>query len=48
MVGDDLKLLDDDERYLNLKEEVGGLIPSCQIFSLLEINLQGGRLAPVL
>ena len=27
------------ERYLNLKDEVGGLIPDCEISSLLDIKL---------
>ena len=27
------------ERYPNLKEEAGGLIPSCEISSLLDIKL---------
>ena len=28
-----------EERYPNLKEEVGGLIPGCEISSLLDKNL---------
>ena len=36
------------ERYLNLKEEVGGLIPGCEISSLPHGNLRGGQLPPVL
>ena len=36
------------ERYSNLKEEVGGLIPGCEISPLLDINLWGGQLPHVL
>ena len=36
------------ERYPNLKEEVGSPIPICEISSLLNINLSGGQLPPVL
>ena len=36
------------ERYPNLKEEVGGSIPDCEISSLLDRNLPGGQLPPVL
>jgi hypothetical protein len=37
------------ERYPNLKEEVGSLIPGCEISSLLDKkNLPGGQLPPVL
>ena len=36
------------ERCPNLKEEVGGSIPDCEFSSLLNGNLQGGQLPPVL
>ena len=36
------------ERYPNLKEEVGGLIPGCETSSILDINLPGGQLPHVL
>ena len=36
MVQDDPKLLDDGERYSNLKGEVGGSIPGYEISSLLD------------
>ena len=36
------------ERYPNRKEEVGGSIPGCEISSLLDRNLPGGQLTPVL
>ena len=36
------------EGYPNLKEEVGGLNPSCEISSLLDGHLLGGQLSPVL
>ena len=36
------------ERYPNLKEEVGGTIPDCEISSLLDRNLPGGQLPHVL
>jgi hypothetical protein len=37
------------ERYPNLKEEVGGSIPGCEISSLLDKrNLPGGQLHHVL
>ena len=34
------------KRYPNLKEEVGGMIPGCEIY--LTKHLQGGQLSPVL
>jgi len=48
LVRDDPKLLDDKlvVRYPNLKDEVGGSIPSCEIDSLLDINLRGGQVLP--
>ena len=36
------------ETYPNLKEEVGGSIPDCEVSSLLDINLSGGQLPPKL
>jgi hypothetical protein len=36
------------ERYPNLKEEVGGLNPNCEISSLPNGNLPGGQLPHVL
>ena len=42
-VRDDPKLLDDVLRYPNLKEEVGGSFPNCEISSLLDRNLLGGQ-----
>jgi hypothetical protein len=37
------------EKYPNFKEEVGGLIPSCEISSLLDQKkLPGGQLPPIL
>ena len=34
--------------YPSLNEEGGGLIPGCEISSLLDKNLQGGQLPPML
>ena len=48
MVRDDPKLLDDVGEYPNLKKEVGGSIPNCEISSLIDINLLGGQLPHVL
>ena len=36
------------ERYPNLTKEVGGLIPGCEISSLLDMNLPSGQLPLVL
>ena len=36
------------EGYPNIKEEVGCLIPGCEVSSLLDINLSGGQLPHVL
>ena len=36
------------ERYPNLKEEVGGSKIGCEISSLLDKNLPGGQLPPML
>ena len=36
------------ERCPNLKEEVGGSIPGCEISSLLDKNFPGGQLPHVL
>ena len=36
------------ERYPNLKEEVGGLNPDCEISPLLDIILPGAQLPPML
>ena len=36
------------ERYPNLKEKVGRSNPGCEISSLLDRNLLGGQLPPVL
>ena len=36
------------ERYPNLKEEVGSSISNCEISSLLDRNLPGGQLPPLL
>ena len=36
------------ERYPNLKEDVGGSIAGCEMSSLLDGNLSGGQVSPVL
>ena len=36
------------EGYPNLKAEIGGSNPGCEISSLLDGNLPGGQLSPVL
>ena len=37
-----------EERYPNLKVEFGGLIPGCEISSLLDKTLPGGQLPSML